>query len=204
MSIEAGAVTGIVEPDEHTEQYIKKRAHRDYKLFKSDVDARYSAIYEYDCTKIEPQVAIPNSPGNVKPVSKVRGVKVDQAVIGSCTNGRLSDLKEAAKVLKGKRVHPGVRLLITPGTPRIYLQAEEEGLIKTFIEAGAAVIAPSCGACFGINYGALDEGEVAISTTNRNFIGRMGHPTSKVFLASPAVVAASAIKGAIAHPEEVV
>ena len=197
MAIEAGAKSGIIEPDNITKKYS-----RGGKVYRSDKTARYSAKNEYDVSKLEPQVATPHLPSNVKPVSKLKKVNIDQSVIGSCTNGRISDLRIAAGVLKNKKASSRVRLLIFPGTQRIYRQALKAGLIDTFIKAGATVCPPTCGPCLGGHMGVLGDGEVAIATTNRNFRGRMGALSSKVYLSNPAVAAASAIKGRIAHPEE--
>ena len=204
MAIEAGAKSGIIEPDKITLDYIKNRAKRPYKFYQSDSDAIYEKIIEYDVSEIEPQVAFPHLPENGRGISQVGEINIDQAVIGSCTNGRIEDLRIAAKILKGKQVYPGVRLIIIPGTQDIYLQAVREGLVEIFISAGAAFSTPTCGPCIGGHMGVLAEGERAISTTNRNFVGRMGHPKSEVYLSSPAVAAASAIVGKIANPEEVI
>lgn len=204
MAIEAGAKNGIIAPDEITLSYVKEKGVSDYKVYSSDPDASYREIYEFDASKIEPLVACPPSPANVRPVRELSHVEIDQVVIGSCTNGRLQDLREAAQVLQGKKVAPWVRLIVIPATQRVYLQAVREGLIEIFVEAGAAVSTPTCGPCLGGHMGVLAEGERAIATTNRNFIGRMGHPRSEVYLSNPAVAAASAILGRIAHPEEVV
>jgi len=203
MAIEAGAKTGIIEPDEITLEYLKERAKRPYQIYKSDPDASYEQIIEINVSKIEPQVAFPHLPENVKPISKAKGIKIDQSIIGSCTNGRIEDLRIAAEILKEQQVHPEVRLIVIPATQDIYLQAIHEGLIDIFITAGAAVSTPTCGPCLGGYMGILAKGERAISTTNRNFVGRMGHSESEVYLASPAVAAASAILGEIASPEDV-
>nr|WP_217267244.1 3-isopropylmalate dehydratase large subunit [Thermanaeromonas sp. C210] len=203
MAIEAGAKNGIFPVDEKTEEYLRGRARRPYRLFRSDPDARYAEVREYDVSRIEPQVAFPHLPENTRPISEVGEIPIDQVVIGSCTNGRMEDLRIAATILKGRRVHPEVRLIIIPGTQKIYAQALEEGLIRIFIEAGAAVSTPTCGPCLGGHMGILARGERAVATTNRNFVGRMGHPESEVYLAGPAVAAASAVKGRIAAPEEV-
>lgn len=203
MAIEAGAKNGIIAADQKTEAYVSSRAKRPYNFFQSDADAIYENVYSFDISSLEPQVAVPHLPSNVKNVSDVTDVTLDQVVLGSCTNGRISDLREAASVLKGKRVHPYVRVLVFPGSQEVYLQALREGLIEIFIEAGAAVSTPSCGPCFGGHLGILAEGERCLSTTNRNFVGRMGHPKSEVYLAGPAVAAASAVKGRIANPWEV-
>ncbi|MDD2443462.1 MAG: 3-isopropylmalate dehydratase large subunit [Desulfotomaculaceae bacterium] len=203
MAIEAGGKNGIVAPDEITRAYVEGRCRRPYKFYRSDPDAKYARVYHYDASRIEPQVAFPHLPENSRPVSEAGHVEIDQAIIGSCTNGRIGDLREAAKALQGKKVHKNVRLIILPGTQDIYLQALKEGLIETFIEAGAAVSTPTCGPCLGGHMGILAAGERAVSTTNRNFVGRMGHPESEVYLAHPAVAAASAVMGRIAGPWEV-
>lgn len=203
MAIEAGGKNGIIAPDEITRAYVEGRCKRPYQFYQSDPDAKYVKVYHYDASKIEPQVAFPHLPENSRPISEVGNVEIDQAVIGSCTNGRMEDLRLAAKVLKGKQVHKNVRLVIFPGTQEIYLQAMREGLIETFIRAGGAVSTPTCGPCLGGHMGILAKGERSIATTNRNFVGRMGHPESEVYLSNPAVAAASAILGRIAGPEEV-
>jgi len=203
MAIEAGAKAGIFGVDDKTLDYIKPRAKRPYTVYEPDDDAEYSQVIEYDVSAIEPQVALPHSPANTKPVSQVGDVEIDQAVIGSCTNGRLEDLQIAARILKGRKVHPGVRCIIIPGSQQVYLDALVEGLIETFIRAGAVVSTPTCGPCLGGHMGVLADGERCISTTNRNFVGRMGSPKSEVYLANPAVAAASAILGRIANPEEI-
>ena len=203
MAIEAGAKNGIFAPDGITLEYVKPRARRPFSLYYSDEDASYSQVIEFDVSKMEPLVAFPFSPENVRPVSEAAHVYIDQAVVGSCTNGRMEDLRVAAEILRGKKVRKGVRMLVIPGTQQIYLQALREGLIETFIEAGAMVSVPTCGPCLGGHMGVLAKGEKAVSTTNRNFVGRMGHPESEVYLANPAVAAASAIMGRIAHPQEV-
>ncbi|PKM89700.1 MAG: 3-isopropylmalate dehydratase large subunit, partial [Firmicutes bacterium HGW-Firmicutes-12] len=204
MAIEAGAKNGIISPDEKTDSYAKSRSTRTYQLFQSDVDAIYENVFKFDVSSLEPQVAIPHLPSNARNVSEVTDVAIDQVIIGSCTNGRISDLREAAAILKGQKVHPYVRVLVIPGSQEVYLQAIKEGLIETFIEAGAAVSTPSCGPCFGGHLGILAEGERCLSTTNRNFVGRMGHSKSEVYLAGPAVAAASAIRGRIVSPWEVI
>lgn len=203
MAIEAGAKTGIIEPDDKTLQYVKKRAKRPYKVYKSDPDANYEKIIKFDVSNLEPQVALPHSPENAKAISEIDNIKIDQSVIGSCTNGRLEDLNIAAEVLQGHSVHPDVRLIIFPATQEVYKQALYKGLVDIFISAGAAVSTPTCGPCIGGHMGLLAKGEKAISTTNRNFVGRMGHPESEIYLSNPAVAAASAILGRIASPEEV-
>ncbi len=203
MAIEAGAKNGIFTPDEKTRSYVEGRAKRPYKFYESDKNARYSRVLELDSGAIEPQVAFPHLPENARPISEVGTVQIDQAVIGSCTNGRIEDLREAAAVLKGKKIDPRVRLIVIPGTQEIYRQALTEGLIEIFIEAGAAVSTPTCGPCLGGHMGVLAGGEKAVSTTNRNFAGRMGHPESEIYLSGPAVAAASAILGRLGGPGEV-
>lgn len=203
MAIEAGGKNGIMEPDEMTLEYVKQRAKRPYEIFKSDDDAKYSAIIEYDVAKIGPKVALPHLPENVVDVEEAQDIAIDQVVIGSCTNGRLEDMRMAAKVLKGHKVHPYVRLIVIPATQQVYMDMIKEGIMEIFIEAGAVVSTPTCGPCLGGYMGILAKGERAISTTNRNFVGRMGHPESEVYLSSPAVAAASAITGKITHPREV-
>ena len=202
MAIEAGAKNGIFPPDEITKEYVEGRAKRPYKFYSSDADAVYSDIIEIDASKLEPQVAFPHLPSNVKGVSKAGKVKIDQSLIGSCTNGRIEDLRIAAKILKKRKAASSVRLIVVPATPFIYKQALQEGLLEIFLSADAIISPPSCGACLGGHLGILAEGERAIATTNRNFVGRMGHPKSEVYLASPAVAAASAVLGRIASPEE--
>ena len=203
MAVEAGAKNGIMAPDKTTLAYVQGRALRPYKVYESDAGASYSYEKTYDAGKLEPVVAAPPSPENVVPVRELGQVKIDQAVVGSCTNGRLEDLRLAAKIIKGRKVAKGVRLIVIPATPLIYAQAMEEGLFKIFLDANAIISPPTCGPCLGGHMGILAPGEVAIATTNRNFTGRMGHPQSKVYLANPAVTAASAIAGRIVHPEEV-
>ncbi|PKM47494.1 MAG: 3-isopropylmalate dehydratase large subunit [Firmicutes bacterium HGW-Firmicutes-8] len=203
MAIEAGGKNGIIAPDRTTIEYVESRAKRPYQIYRSDDDAGYERVIEYDVSNIEPQVAFPHLPENTKPISQVGTVKIDQSVIGSCTNGRMEDLRVAAGVLRGRRVHPDVRLVIFPGTQAIYKQAMKEGLFEIFVDAGAAVSTPTCGPCLGGHMGILAKGEKAISTTNRNFVGRMGHPESEVYLSNPAVAAASAILGRIGSPKEV-
>jgi 3-isopropylmalate/(R)-2-methylmalate dehydratase large subunit len=203
MAIEAGGKAGIFHVDEKMLDYVKPRVRRPYTVFGPDADAEYAQVIEYDVSSLEPQVALPHLPSNARPVSELGDIRIDQAVIGSCTNGRLSDLQLAARVIKGKKVHPEVRCIVIPGTQQVYLDALEEGLIETFIRAGAVVSTPTCGPCLGGYMGVLAEGERCVSTTNRNFVGRMGHPKSEVYLANPAVAAASAITGRITHPKEV-
>lgn len=204
MAIEAGGKNGIIEPDETTLKFIKSRANRPYQIYRSDPNASYADVKEYDASKIHPLVALPHIPSNVKDAREIGKIEIDQVVIGSCTNGHLDDLKIAGKILKGKKVAPSLRLIILPATQEIYRQALKEGLIEIFLAAGAAVSTPTCGPCLGGHMGVLAEGERALATTNRNFRGRMGHAGSEVYLSGPAVAAASAIKGRICHPEEVV
>jgi 3-isopropylmalate/(R)-2-methylmalate dehydratase large subunit len=203
MAIEAGGKNGIIEADEITLAYVSQRAKRPYQLYQSDPDAQYVQVYQFDVADIEPQVAFPHLPENTKPVSQAGGVKIDQVVIGSCTNGRMEDLRIAAQILQGKKVSRDVRLIIIPGTQNIYLQAMKEGLIEIFINAGAVFSTPTCGPCLGGHMGILAKGERALATTNRNFVGRMGSPESEVYLSNPAVAAASAVTGYIVGPEEV-
>jgi 3-isopropylmalate/(R)-2-methylmalate dehydratase large subunit len=203
MAIEAGGKNGIFSVDEKTLEYVKNRSNRKYTVFNSDSDAKYTKVYEWDVSKLEPQVAFPHLPENAKPLSQCGNVSIDQSIIGSCTNGRIEDLREAAFVLKCKKVNPNVRLIVIPGTQEIWRQAMHEGLFDIFLDAGAAISTPTCGPCLGGHMGILAKGERAIATTNRNFVGRMGHPESEVYLAGPAVAAASAIAGKIAGPEEV-
>ena len=202
MAIEAGAKAGPFAVDEKTLTYVRGRARRDYQAYAADPDAEYSQVYEWDVSSLEPQVSFPHLPSNTRPLSQVGNVRIDQAVIGSCTNGRLGDLRQAAEVLRGRRVHPNVRCIILPGTQDVYLQAIAEGLIQDFVRAGCAVSTPTCGPCLGGHMGVLAAGERAISTTNRNFVGRMGHPKSEVYLSNPAVAAASAVLGRISGPED--
>jgi 3-isopropylmalate dehydratase, large subunit (EC 4.2.1.33) len=204
MAVEAGAKNGIIAPDEKTLQYVSQRAKKPWKVYHSDPDAEYSEIYEWDAGKLEPLVAWPYLPSNVHPVSESTHITIDQAFIGSCTNGRIEDLRIAAKILKGRKVHPYVRCIVIPASKKVYTQALKEGLIDIFLEAGCVVSVSTCGPCLGGHMGILAEGERCISTSNRNFPGRMGHPKSEAYLANPAVVAASAVLGRIAHPEEVV
>ena len=202
MAIEAGAKNGIIIPDSITEQYLKNRSKRPYKFYNSDEDAQYEKVIVYNTEEIEPVVAFPHLPGNTKPISKAGNIKIDQAIIGSCTNGRLSDIKAAAEILKGRQVHKDVRLIVFPATQQIYLEALKLGYIETIIEAGGAVSTPTCGPCLGGHSGVLAAGERAISTTNRNFVGRMGHIDSEVYLSSPYIAAASAVSGYITSPDE--
>ena len=202
MAIEAGAKSGIIVPDEVTLDYIKPRAKRSFESYASDPDAAYVDVRTYDVSNIEPQVAFPFLPENTRGISTVGTVPIDQAVIGSCTNGRIEDLRVAASVLKGRAIDKNVRLIIVPATPAIYRQAMAEGLLEIFLAAKGIVSPPTCGPCLGGFMGILGPGERAVSTTNRNFVGRMGHTTSEVYLSNPAVAAASAILGRIGSPEE--
>ena len=202
MAVEAGAKNGVFAPDAITLEYVQGRTLRPYTLYDSDPEGRYLFEKTYEVSGMEPQVAFPPSPGNVLPISEIGNVPIDQAVIGSCTNGRLEDLRLAARVLQGRRVAKGVRLIVIPATPLIYRQAMDEGLTAIFLEAGAVIGPPTCGPCLGGHMGILAPGETAIATTNRNFVGRMGHTQSKVYLANPAVAAASAVTGRISGPED--
>lgn len=202
MAIEAGGKNGIIAPDATTKAYVEKRAKKRYKFYKSDKDAKYVGVREYDCSKIEPQVAFPHLPSNTRGISEVNNIPIDQVVIGSCTNGWIEDLRIAAKVIKGKKVAPYTRMIVFPATQEIYRQAIKEGLIDIFIKAEAVVAPPTCGPCLGGHMGVLAKGERAIATTNRNFVGRMGHSESEVYLSNPAIAAASAVLGRIGSPEE--
>jgi len=202
MAIEAGGKNGIIAPDAKTLDYVKPRAKRDYKIYSSDPDALYKQVIEIDVSKLEPVVSFPHLPENAKPVSEASHITIDQVVIGSCTNGRIEDLRVAAGILRGRKVDPDVRLIVIPATQEIYLQSIKEGLAEVFIEAGGVVSTPTCGPCLGGHMGVLAEGERAVATTNRNFVGRMGHTKSEVYLAGPAVAAASAVLGRIGSPEE--
>jgi len=204
MAIEAGAKNGIFEADEQTLSYINDHSDRKPVVYKADFDAEYDAVYEIDLSTLRPTVAFPHLPENTRTIDEVGDVKIDQVVIGSCTNGQLEDLASAAEILKGKKIAKGVRCIVIPATQRIYLEAMEKGYLKTFIEAGCAVSTPTCGPCLGGHMGILAKGERAVATTNRNFVGRMGHPESEVYLASPAVAAASAVMGKLASPEQVI
>lgn len=203
MAIEAGAKNGIMPVDEKTIAYVQEKAKRPWQVYESDVDAVYREVIEIDVTDLQPQVAFPHLPSNTKDVQEAVDVKIDQVVIGSCTNGRWEDLEIAAQLLKGKKAHPDVRVIVIPGTQELYLRAVQEGLVQIFVEAGAVVSTPTCGPCLGGYMGILAKGERAVATTNRNFVGRMGHPESEVYLTNPAVAAASALLGRIASPEEV-
>lgn len=202
MAIEAGGKNGIFEVDERTKEYLNGRVNRDYEVYTADEDAEYEAVYEIDLSKIELTVAFPHLPENTKPISQAGEVKIDQCVIGSCTNGRLEDLRNAAEVFKGRHIAKNVRALIIPATQQVYRDAMKEGLFEIFLDAGCAISTPTCGPCLGGHMGILAAGERSIATTNRNFVGRMGHPESEVYLSSPVVAAASAIKGYICSPDD--
>ncbi|MDR3238951.1 MAG: 3-isopropylmalate dehydratase large subunit [Clostridiales bacterium] len=203
MAIEAGGKNGIFPADSAALDYVKERVRRDYTVYSADEDAEYAAVYEIDLSALRPAVAFPHLPENTRAVDEVGDVPIDQVVIGSCTNGRMTDLRAAAAILKGKKIHPRLRVIILPGTQAIYLQAVREGLVEIFVEAGAAFSTPTCGPCLGGHMGILAKGERALSTTNRNFVGRMGHPESEVYLCGPAVAAASALTGKITAPDSV-
>lgn len=203
MAIEAGAKNGIFAVDDITVEYQKGRVDREYKIYEADADAEYDAVYDIDLSKIKPTVSFPHLPENTKTTDECGEVKIDQVVIGSCTNGRLEDMAMAAKILKGRHVAKNVRCIVIPATQPVYLDCIKNGYMETFIEAGCAVSTPTCGPCLGGHMGILAKGERAVATTNRNFVGRMGHPESEVYLASPAVAAASAITGKISDPSEV-
>lgn len=202
MAIEAGAKNGIFPVDELTEAYMKEHSTKAYKKYEADADAVYDEEYTIDLSTLRPTVAFPHLPENTKTIDEVGDIKIDQVVIGSCTNGRISDMRIAADIIKGRQVAPGVRVIVIPGTQEVYLQCIEEGLMTIFVKAGAVVSTPTCGPCLGGHMGVMAAGERAVSTTNRNFVGRMGHVDSEVYLASPAVAAASAITGKISSPEE--
>ena len=203
MAIEAGGKNGIFPVDEKAAAYMKEHSQRAYTVYEADEDAVYDAVYTIDLSALRPTVAFPHLPENTKTIDEItEDVRIDQVVIGSCTNGRLDDMRTAARVLKGRHVAKGMRCIILPATQAIYMQAMEEGLLKIFIEAGAVVSTPTCGPCLGGYMGILAAGERCVSTTNRNFVGRMGHVESEVYLASPAVAAASAVTGKISAPEE--
>ena len=203
MAIEAGGKNGVCAFDEKTKAYVNARATREYSVFDADADADYAKVYEWDASAIEPQVSAPFLPENTKGVSEFAGVEIDQVVVGACTNGRIEDLRVAADILRGRHVAKGLRCIVIPGTHEIHLQATEEGLVADFLRAGAMVSTPTCGPCLGGHMGILAAGERAVATTNRNFVGRMGHPESEVYLAGPAVAAASALTGKITSPANV-
>ncbi len=202
MAIEAGGKAGLIEVDDVTRAYMDGRTERLYTEYHSDPDAQYAKVYEIDAATIQPTVAFPHLPSNTCPVAEARDVRIDQAVIGSCTNGRIADMRQAADVLRGHKVHPDVRCIVIPATQQVYRQCMEEGLMEVFLDANCAVSTPTCGPCLGGYMGILAAGERAIATTNRNFVGRMGDPTSEVYLSSPAVAAASAVLGHIGLPED--
>ena len=202
MAVEAGAKSGIFEPDEITKNYLKNRTDEEGVSFSSDPDAEYEQTIHINVDDMEPQIACPSTPDNVRPVSQVEQVALDQVFIGSCTNGRLEDLQIAADLLRGKTVCRGVRLIVIPGSPAVYKEAIKKGIVETLLDSGAVIGPPTCGPCLGGHMGVLAKGEKAISTSNRNFVGRMGHAESEVYLASPAVAAASAVFGRIAGPSE--
>ncbi len=202
MAIEAGAKNGIFPVDDQAVKYMKEHSTKEYKVYEADGDAKYDEVYEIDLSSLKPTVAFPHLPENTRTIDQVGDIKIDQVVIGSCTNGRIDDLRIAAKILEGRKVAKGIRVIVFPATQNIYLQAMEEGLLATFIKAGAVVSTPTCGPCLGGHMGILAAGERAVATTNRNFVGRMGHVESEVYLASPAVAAASAVTGRISGPEE--
>ncbi|MGQ9683122.1 MAG: 3-isopropylmalate dehydratase large subunit [Anaerolineae bacterium] len=202
MAIEAGAKAGLFVADEKAQAYVRARSQRPFTAYTPDPDASYARILEYDVSALEPQIAFPHLPSNTRPLSQVGDIPIDQAVIGSCTNGRWEDLVQAAEVLRGRQVHPHVRCLIIPGSQDLYLRMAREGLMDAFVSAGAAVSTPTCGPCLGGYMGVLAAGERCISTTNRNFVGRMGHTQSEVYLANPAIAAASAVLGRIGGPAE--
>jgi len=203
MAIEAGGKNGIFPVDEKTIEYVKAHSTKPYEVFEADEDAVYSKVYEIDLSEVKPTVSFPHLPENTRTIDEVGDIRIDQVVIGSCTNGRMEDLRIAASILKGHKVHPDVRCIIIPATQEIWKQAMQEGLFDIFIDAGAVVSTPTCGPCLGGYMGILAKGERAVSTTNRNFVGRMGHTESEVYLASPAVAAASAVAGKIAGPDEI-
>ena len=202
MAIEAGAKNGIFPVDEQTLEYVSGRVNRSFNVYEADPDAEYESTVEIDLSALEPTIALPHLPSNTTTTRAVSGLKIDQVVIGSCTNGRISDLRIAAEILKGRRVAPGVRCIVIPATQQIYMDCLTEGLARIFIDAGCALSTPTCGPCLGGHMGCMCEGERAVATTNRNFVGRMGHVKSEVILASPAVAAASAVKGCVAAPDE--
>ena len=202
MAIEAGAKNGIFPVDELTEEYIKEHSDKPYTKYEADADAEYDEEYTIDLSTLKPTIAFPHLPENTKTIDEVGDIKIDQVVIGSCTNGRISDMRIAAEIIKGRKIADGVRVIVIPGTQAVYLQCIKEGLMTIFVEAGAVVSTPTCGPCLGGHMGVMAAGERAVSTTNRNFVGRMGHVDSEVYLASPAVAAASAITGKISSPAE--
>ncbi len=204
MAVEVGAKNAIIEPDDTTLAYVRPRARRSWTVQRSDPDARYAVVHEWDISRLRPQVAAPHSLDNIKSIDEVAGARIDQAFIGSCTNGRLDDLRQAAVVLRGRKVHPDVRLIVIPGSQEVVREALKEGIMDVLIDAGAAVCTPNCGPCGGWHMGILAAGERCVSTSNRNYKGRMGDPTSELYLSNPAVAAASAALGRLASPEEVI
>ncbi|HIE15052.1 TPA: 3-isopropylmalate dehydratase large subunit, partial [Candidatus Bathyarchaeota archaeon] len=202
MTVEMGAKTGIINPDEKAVKYVKHRTNESFTLLKSDPDAKYEKTFRFDVSGLEPMVACPHSVDNVKPISKVEGTPINQAFIGSCTNGRVEDLAIAASIIKGRRVKKGVRLLVTPASQKVYIHALRIGILEVLADAGAYICNPTCGACFGGHMGILAPQEACISSSNRNFVGRMGSPESEIYLASPATVAASAVTGVITDPRK--
>ena len=202
MAIEAGAKNGIFPVDEKTVEYISKRVNRPWTVYEADSDAQYTSVVTIDLSELKPTVSLPHLPSNTRTIDEVKGMPIDQVVIGSCTNGRISDLRCAASLLKGRKVAPGIRCIVIPATQDVSMQCLKEGLVEIFIEAGCVFSVPTCGPCLGGHMGCLAEGERAVSTTNRNFVGRMGHTESEVILASPAIAAASAVKGCLASPED--
>ena len=202
MAIEAGAKNGIFPVDEKTVDYILKRVSRPWTAYEADPDAQYTSVVTIDLSELKPTVSLPHLPSNTRTIDEVKGMPIDQVVIGSCTNGRISDLRGAASLLKGRKVAPGIRCIVIPATQEVSMQCLKEGLVEIFIEAGCVFSVPTCGPCLGGHMGCLAEGERAVSTTNRNFVGRMGHTESEVILASPAIAAASAVKGCLASPED--
>lgn len=203
MAIEAGAKNGIFEVDDKTIEFVKERTDREFTVYKADSDAVYDEVYTIDLSEIKPTVAFPHLPENTRTIDECPDIKIDQVIIGSCTNGRIEDLRAAADILKGRKVHKGVRCIVIPATQKIYMQSIEEGLTKIFVDSGCAVSTPTCGPCLGGHMGILADGERAVATTNRNFVGRMGHTGSEVYLASPVIAAASAIAGKIAGPQDI-